>query len=105
MVSKTLEACHIRQEPKPMNRDRGFLPQYMIPLSELTHHQTLINVDNVALSSLIVHCHCYFFSFPPGFCAHFSCFCIYTAVPLLVLIATDEDYCKVVETFGFCILF
>ena len=33
-------------------------PQYMIPLSEPTHHQTLINVDNVALSSLIVHFHC-----------------------------------------------
>jgi len=27
------------------------------------------------------------------------------AVPLLVLIATDEDYCKVVETSGFYILF
>ena len=30
----------------------------MIPLLEPTHHQTLIYVDNVALSSLIVDCHC-----------------------------------------------
>ena len=61
---QTLEAWHIRQEPNPMNRDRGLLPQYMIPSSEPTHHQTLIYVDNVALSSPIVHCHCVFLFLP-----------------------------------------
>ena len=47
-----------------MNRDRGLLPQYMIPLSEPTHHQTLIYVDNVALSSLIVNRHCVYLFLP-----------------------------------------
>ena len=32
--------------------------------------------------------------------AHFSCFYI-PALPLLVFIASDEDYCRVVETFGY----
>ena len=36
----------------------------MIPLSEPTHHQTLIYVNNVALSSLIVHRHCVFLFLP-----------------------------------------
>ena len=53
------------------------------------------------------------YSLPPGSCTHFlqgivvtsGCFlCFIPAVPLLVLIATDEDYCRVVETFGFHIL-
>ena len=38
-------------------------PQYMIPSSEPTHHQTFFYVDNVALSSSMVHCHLCF-SFP-----------------------------------------
>ena len=37
---RALEAWHIRQEPKPMNRDRRLLPLYMIPSSEPTHNQT-----------------------------------------------------------------
>ena len=86
----------------------------MIPLSEPTHHQTLIYVDNVVLSSLIVHCHCVcFFSFPSRQGIVLTSGCIYLlyyytfipAVPLLVLIATDEEYCKVVETSSFYILF
>ena len=45
------------------------------------------------------------FSFQPGNCAHFWLFLRFIpAAPLLVLIATDEDYCRVVETFGFHIL-
>ena len=39
---------------------------------------------------------CFFFNQP--------CVSFIPAVPLLVLIATDEDYCIVVETFGFHIL-
>ena len=74
----------------------------MIPLSEPTHHQTLIYVDNVALSSLIVFVIVFFFSFPPGNCAHLQLFLHFiSAVPHLLLIATDEDYCRVVETSGF----
>ena len=77
----------------------------MIPLSEPTHHQTLIYVDNVGFIVVIV----FFFSFSPGNCtpfsAHFRLFLRFIpALPLLVLIATDEDYCIVVETFGFHIL-
>ena len=78
----------------------------MIPLSELTHHQTLINIDNVALSSLIVHLHCCL-SFPSRQGIVFTSGCFYVfipAAPLLVLFATDEDYCIVVETFGIHIL-
>ena len=102
---RTLEAWHIRQEPNPMNRDRGLLPQHMIPLSEPTHHQTLINVDNVALSSLIVHLHCLSFPSRQGIVFTSGCFCVFIpAAPLLVLFATDEDYCIVVETFGIHIL-
>ena len=69
----------------------------MIPLSEPTHHQTLINVDNVALSSLIVH----FISSRQVIVFTFGCLYVFIpAAPLLVLFATDEDYCIVVETFG-----
>ena len=35
-----------------------------------------------------------------------GCFYVFIpAAPLLVIFATDEDYCIVVETFGFHILF
>ena len=77
----------------------------MIPLSEPTHHQTLINVDNVALSSLIVHLHCLSFPSRQGIVFTSGCFYVFIpAAPLLVLFATDEDYCIVVETFGIHIL-
>ena len=36
--------------------------------------------------------------------AFFFLRCFIPAVPLMVLIATDEDYCRVVEMFGFHIL-
>ena len=78
----------------------------MIPLSEPTHHQTLINIiDNVALSSLIVHLHCSSFPSRQGIVFTSGCFYVFIpAAPLLVLFATDEDYCIVVETFGIYIL-
>ena len=67
-----------------------------------------VYADNVVLSSLIVHCHCVFlFLFLPAWelCSLPVVFTFIAAIPLLILIATDEDYCKVVETFGFYILF
>ena len=64
-----------------------------------------INVDNVALSSLIVHFHCLSFPSRQGIVFTSGCFYVFIpAAPLLVLIATDEDYCIVVETSGFHIL-
>ena len=79
----------------------------MIPLSEPTHHQTLIYVGNVALSSLFVHFHCVFLFLPAReFLLHFQLLLLHfiPAIPLLVFIATDEDYCRVVKTFGYHIL-
>ena len=60
-------------------------------------------MDNVALSSLIVHFHCLFFP-ARELCSLPVVFVFIPAAPLLVLFATDEDYCIVVETFGFHIL-
>ena len=49
----------------------------------------------------------FFFSFLPSreLCSLPVVFTFIPAVPLLVLIDTDEDYCIVVETSGFHILF
>ena len=79
--------------------------QVLSDSSDPTHHQTLIYVDNVALSSLIVHFHCVFLFLPTReFCSLPVVFlCFIPAVLLLVLIATD-DYCIIVETSGFHIL-
>ena len=102
--SPNTEAWHIRQEPNPMNRDRGLLPPVYDSFIR-THPPPDFNVDNVALSSLIVHFHCLSFSSRQGIVFTSGCFYVFIpAAPLLVLIATDEDYCIVVETFGFHIL-
>ena len=58
---------HIRQEPKPMNRDRGLLPLVYDSLIR-THPPPY--VYNVAPSSSMVHCH--LFSFPAWNCTPFS---------------------------------
>ena len=56
-------AKHLKHGIKNLIQWIGLLPVYH-SLTEPTHHQAL-NVDSVALSSLIVHFHCY--PFPLGF--------------------------------------
>ena len=82
-------------------------PLCMVPSSEPTHHQTFFYAYNVALSSPMCRCHNVLVLLLPTrdlypFSAHFWLFlCFIPAVPLLVIIATEEDYRRVVETFGY----
>ena len=91
---QTLEAWHI----KNLIQWVGLLVYHSL----IRTHPPPDTVDNLALSSLI-HFH-YPFLPTRELCSLPVVFVFIPAAPLLVLFATDEDYCIVIETFGFHIL-